>query len=152
MDKNIVEFLLSYESPRLYLDNYFSDLRNQADIETELKLIKFNDSRSTKNKINKARQNILENIKEFEKECIENFNARTELINELFKQISDSIQLEKYEQVEQMFIGFKNLLFSNKYLYFTYNGNKRDKAKEYFGSLIIIDNIFTEKIGKIIFW
>ena len=66
MEKNVQDFKMSYESPRLYLDNYFSDTRNRVDIEAELKIIKFNADSNVHDKINQIRQGMINKIDSFE--------------------------------------------------------------------------------------
>ena len=149
MEKNISDFKNAYESPSLYLDNFFSNLRNQVDIEAELKLIKFHDNFTLQDRINHIRQNTIENINSFEEECFDNLNAHYERIYDFFEKILNAISLENREIKEAMFIDFKKVLFSNKGLYFALSDTN---GSENFGCLISIDNIFSEKIANDLFW
>ena len=149
MEKNIQDFKMSFESPRLYLDNYFSETRNRVDIEAELHIMKFHSDSTVYDKINKIRQSMIEKIDLFEEECLMSFRSRWNLITQFSKEISNLIRLEKAGEqklMENIFLEFKKDLFLNKALYFLINDHSQSEiANEYFGKLLHIDMFFSEK-------
>ena len=149
MAKNLRDFKMSFESPRLYLDNYFSDTRNRVDIEAELQIIKFHSDSTIYERINKIRESMIERINLFEEECIMSYRTQCDLITQFAKEISNLIKLEKTgdEQImERIFLEFKKVLFLNKALHFLLNDQSQsDIPKEHFGKLLQIDTLFSEK-------
>jgi len=149
MEKNVQDFKMSYESPRLYLDNYFSDTRNRVDIEAELKIIKFNADSNVHDKINQIRQGMINKIDSFEEECIQNFRKQSELISQFSRKISNLIKTENKgdeQMIENIFLEFKQILFLNRALhFFVSNQSQSEMSKENFGKLLHIDILFSEK-------
>ena len=156
MEKNLLDFKMSFESPRLYLDNFIGDTRNKVDIGAELQIIKCNNDFSVNDKINNARQIMIERINLFEKECLANFCAHKNFINQICQEISNQISFSKDERLlEELFFEFKKDLFANKVLHFLLNNNNNTtsarESQDYFGKLIHIDGLLSDKCLEFVF-
>ena len=155
MNKNVRDFKLSYESPRLYLDNYFGETRNNVDVQAELQIIKHHENLDMHNKINKTRQTLIERINLYEDECLKNLSFHRDSISQISKRISHFIRLESNGDarlMENIFFEFKKALFTNKVLHFLQNKNADFViSDEHFGKIVCIDKLLSEKCLDFLF-
>ena len=68
--KDLDELKEIIESPSLYLESYFADMRNDVDKEFTSKLAHQQDDNQTENELNQLWQVMIEKINSFEQQCI----------------------------------------------------------------------------------
>ena len=141
--KDIIEF------PRLYLANYFSELRNEVDKEFIFILMHHHGDEQIKTNLNQSWQKMIEHINSFEEQCInttvdlteneERINSIETTLNESTESIQEMIDIEEYSLMK--------LLFQNKTIFYLDAKHilKKYKSNTNAGKLIMLDG---ETISK----
>lgn len=99
ISKALENLKILLELPKLYLSNYFSDLRNQVDKEISLDLIK---EEKKKRQLNKLWKQMIEKIDSFEKQCIKNPITNTEAINQKLDSIEEVLSKQETNNFDEI--------------------------------------------------
>ena len=135
---DLSELKRTAELPRLFLDNYFSELRNEVDKEITAKLIDHQNNERKKKKYNEIWQKMIAKISPFEEECInsewtlsgnlERINAIEAILNGDEPTDLDAIQ----EMIENEEINIMKQLFKNKTIIFLDRKEEFDEMEDGF--------------------
>ena len=105
-----------YETPKLYLDNFFMDLRNEIDKQVNTNLINLEEEKD-KIELNEIWKEMISKIESFEKECNQNsindfqkisnlnifeFDLKQDKVNDL-NEIREQIYTIEYQMMKQLF-------------------------------------------------
>ena len=115
--KKLEDLKLIIEMPKLYLANYFQDLRNKVDLEMVSKQILHNNHIEKKNELNQIWIEMISKIDSFEKECKNKDELKSNLnqIEEIrimlennngaknLEIIEDKIQEEEFNLLKKLF-------------------------------------------------
>ena len=135
--KDIIEF------SRLYLANYFSELRNEVDKEFISILMHHHGDEQIKTNLNQSWKKMIEHINSFEEQCInttvdlteneERINSIETTLNESTESIQEMIDIEEYSLMK--------LLFQNKTIVYLDAKHilKKYKSNTNAGKLILLD-------------
>ena len=118
MLKKLDDLKLIVEIPKLYLANYFQELRNKVDKEMFPKQILHNNDIEKKNELNQIWVEMISKIDSFEKQCTKNIDDLQSNVNRIeeiritlnnqneatnLQLIEDKIQEEEFELFKKLF-------------------------------------------------
>jgi len=136
------------EEPRIFLNNYFSELRNKVD--TEIATKKFNEQNDNEkmNQLNELRQEMILKINSFEKNCIENQSNDMEPIANTLKSIEFDLSQELHfneikKKIKHEELNVFRSLFQNKTIIFLLADYYKHKELIN-GKLIIINDEYID--------
>lgn len=164
-----------HRSPELFINSYCSSLKNQIDVAVESLLIERSLCDKQKDSINVLRNKMIDKIEEFEKDCLKNFDKSDFKLSESSALNESLIQSrQELERLRKHFVSndqwfsnenrdweesrkklehdlmekiqiLKKMIFLNKYYFFKENKSNLENDIN-FGYLILMDEIFNEKI------
>ena len=102
MIKKLEDLKLIVEMPKLYLANYFQELRNKVDLEMFSKQILHNNEIEMKNELNQNWIEMISKIDTFEKECKNKDELQSNInrIDEIRIMLDDQNELTSLEIIE----------------------------------------------------
>ncbi len=126
LNKEIERLKLILELPKLYLADYFIDLRNRVDKNVVSKLANLQNDDEKKKKLNEIWQSMIQKIDSFERKCVRNpkiemskkNNERLSSIETILTKHEAKNLEDLYEEIETIEISILHQLFRNKTIAF----------------------------------
>ena len=151
------ELNLIINSPRLYLINFFDDLRNQIDTEAEIYMAKHKYRVELKEKALQQQVAMINELDLFQERCLDNLAAKP--IEQLSLHQVQNLERDLYSRKKMLFMK-KGLIFLNmsdllvrlvEKQQFHFDIDMRDflrVANFPFGMLVIVEDEFLQYSGK----
>jgi hypothetical protein len=144
--ENITQIKLIIQNPRIYLSNYFDDLKNLIDLEYFETILRDRIDKNSQVDLCKRHQEITEKLNQVQIECFQNFplsqinveifNQIKTFLNNIESQNIDNLNQSIYENLMKL----QKILFSNKSLIFLKKKDIPDLKS--FGLLICVEDQF----------
>ena len=161
MFEKLVELKSIIEIPKLYLANYFKELRNKVDKDMFPKQMLHNNDIEMKNELNQIWVEIISKVDSFEKECknIDELQSNSNRIDQIrimldnqneltsLEIIEDKIQEEEFNLLKKLFQN-KTIIFEN--ISAEVPHNKLLLVKDEYVNWIPIDKRYNSKKEKLI--
>ncbi len=131
------ELKLIISSPRLYLVNFFDDLKNQIDIEAQIYMDKHKLEAELKEEATQQQVAMINEVDLFQKKCLDCLAAKP----------IDQLSLDQVKSLEGDLYARKKMLFMNKGLIFLNISDILYRHAPY-NMLVVVEDEFVQYSGK----